>query len=81
LIEAITGCALVSGCLDLKPLPASEREPAFLYWVNPLYSCWRALKLDFKSLKCWLSSEGWAPFGMREALRYGARYMKAKARL
>lgn len=80
LIEAITGCALVSGCLGCEPLPVSEREQGLRYWVNPLYSCSRALKLDLRSMRCWLSPASWAPFGLRDAVRYGVHYCWQKLR-
>ncbi len=74
LIEALSGCALVSACVGQNPLAVAEKEQALRYWVNPLYSCSRGLKLDFLSLRCWLSAESWAPFGLRDAVRYGWHY-------
>lgn len=78
LIEAVSGCALVSTYLGRQPLATMATERALRFWVNPLYSVYRAFKLDFRSLRCWASRYSWAPFSLGEALRYAGHYVKDK---
>lgn len=79
LIEAVSGCALVSMYLGRPPLPTTEAERALRYWVNPLYTVYRAFRLDFRSLRHFVSSRTWAPFTMTEAARYAWQYVLDKA--
>jgi predicted ATP-grasp superfamily ATP-dependent carboligase len=74
LVEAVSGRALVSTYLGRDPQPTSEAERNLRYWVNPLYTVFRALKGDFRSLRYWCSRRSWAPFTMCEAVRYGLHY-------
>jgi len=76
LIEAVSGCALVNTYLGRQPLVTTAADRALRFWVNPLYSVYRAFKLDFRSLRCWASRSSWAPFTLGEALRYAGHYAK-----
>lgn len=80
LIEALSGCALVSTYLGRQPLPRTKAESGLRFWVNPLYSLYRTVKLDFRSLRCWASHFSWAPFSLGETLRYAGHYVAAKFR-
>lgn len=76
LIEAVSGSALVSTYLGRPPQPTTESARSLRYWVNPLYTVFRALKGDFRSLRYWVSRRAWAPFTMREAIRYGLHHAR-----
>ncbi|MGD9780911.1 MAG: hypothetical protein AB7V14_02025 [Kiritimatiellia bacterium] len=78
LIEAASGCALIRAYLGQAPLPATEAEQELRYWVNPLYALYRARNLDFRGLAYWSSRRAWAPFSLREAVRYGWHYARRK---
>ena len=80
LIEAVSGRALVSTYLEREPQPTTESERALRFWVNPLYTVFRALHADFRSLCYWASRCAWAPFTMIEALRYGWQYARGKVK-
>ncbi|RKT45575.1 hypothetical protein [Thiocapsa rosea] len=79
LVEEVTGCALVSTYLECSPLASSEAETTVRFWVNPLYSVYRAFKLDFSSLRCWMSRRSWAPFGWLDAVHFGWWYVLERA--
>ena len=79
LIEAVSGRALVSTYLGRTPLPITKADQNLRYWVNPLYTVFRALKGDFRSLPYWCSKYAWAPMTMREAFNYGLFYLRHKA--
>ncbi len=76
LIEAVSGCALISTYMGREPQPTTEAERTLRYWVNPLYTVFRALKVDFRSLRYWCSRHAWVPLSMRDVLRYGLQYMR-----
>lgn len=76
LIEAVSGRALVSTYLGLTPQPTTDTEKALCYWVNPLYTAFRAMKGDFRSLRYWASPRSCAPFTLREAFRYIRSYIR-----
>ena len=80
LIEAVSGSALVGTYLGRGPLAVSEAELGLRYWVNPLYTAFRALKLDLRSLRYFASPKSWKPLSAAEALRYAADYAARKAR-
>ncbi|MBK1674786.1 MULTISPECIES: glycosyltransferase family 4 protein [Ectothiorhodospira] len=76
LIEAVSGCALVSNYLGWPLLAPSEREKQYRYWVNPLYSFYRAFRFEFRSLRTLWSRYAWRPFGIREATHYARCYTR-----
>ena len=78
LIEAVSGCALAGTYLGRAPLPVCERDRGLRYWVNPLYTAFRLLKLDPRSLRYYASPKSWKPFSAAEALRYAADYARRK---
>ena len=80
LIEAVSGCALVCTCLGLPPRPTTAAEKSLRYWVNPLYALFRALKGDPRGLFYWNSRRAWAPFTLREAVRYAGRHVRGQTR-
>ncbi len=80
LIEAVSGRALVSNCLELQPQTISERDKRLRYWVNPLYVPFRAAKGDFRSLRYLLSSQSCKPLTTTEALRYAMFFIRKNLR-
>jgi hypothetical protein len=79
LIEAVSGCALVSAYLGRAPQPPARAEQNLRYWVNPLYACFRAFKLDFRGLFYWGHRRAWAPITPGEAMRYAGWHLRAKS--
>lgn len=78
LIDCISGSALVRRYLGTEPLSITSKSAALRYWVNPLYAFQRCFKLDAFNLRCWVSSKGWAPFSLREAIRYAFSLLQSK---
>ncbi len=78
LIEAVSGCALVGTGLGRAPLPVGAHERRLRYWVNPMYTAFRLLKLDPRSLRYYASPKSWKPFSAAQALRYAADYARRK---
>lgn len=71
LIDTITGSALVANYLDMDhPSSAVDENREIRFWVNPLYMLYRALKLDFQSLRVYLSDESWSPLTLGNTIRY-----------
>ena len=73
LIEMVSGAQLTARCVELPPL--APADPAPRCWVNPLYTAFRLLRLDGRSLKHYVSARSWKPLTMAEALRYAGRYL------
>lgn len=71
LIEAVSGRALVSAYLGRPPQETSPAERNLRVWVNPLYTVFRLLRGDFRSLAYFCSRRAWKPFSLRDAIRYG----------
>jgi hypothetical protein len=80
LIEAVSGRALVSTYLGLDPQPITETDRTLRYWVNPLYTGFRALRADFRSVGYWASRHAWAPLTLHETVRYGLQYARGKVK-
>ena len=80
LIEAVSGRALVSTYLGREPQSPTESARALRFWVNPLYTVFRALHADLSSLRYWASRRAWVPFTMFDALRYGWQYARGKVK-
>lgn len=78
LIEAVSGCALVGSYLGRGPLPADAQKRGLRYWVNPMYTAFRLLKLDPRSLRYYASPKSWKPFSAAQALRYAADYARRR---
>ncbi len=80
LIEAVSGRALLSTYLGRAPLPTTAAERNLRYWVNPLYAAFRAFRGDPRGLFYWNSPRAWAPFALREAVRYAWRHARGQTR-
>ncbi len=78
LIEVVSGCALTCRTLGWEPRPTTAAERSLRYWVNPLYTAFRLMRGDVRSMRYFLSRQAWTPFSMREAVRYGMHYARGK---
>jgi hypothetical protein len=78
LIENVSGCVLASTYLGQKQQLTTTRESKLRYWVNPLYTGFRAFKGDFRSLLYFVSRYSWAPFSLLDAARYGVKKIMNK---
>lgn len=78
LIEAVSGRALVCACLGQVPQPTTEAERNLRYWVNPLYTVFRLLHGDVRSLRYFCSRRAWTPFSLRGAIRYGLGHARGR---
>lgn len=80
LIEAVSGRALVSTYLGWEPQPTTAAERNLRYWVNPLYTVFRLLRGDARSLRCFCSRRAWTPFSISDAVRYGLQHVRGKVK-
>ena len=78
LVEAVSGCVLAGTCLGRAPVPVAAHERGLRYWVNPMYTAFRLLKGDPRSLRYYVSPKSWKPFSAAQALRYAADYARRK---
>lgn len=70
LIEKVSGNALVSSYLGRKPSKTIANDRVFRYWVNPLYTGFRAIKGDLRSLLYYISPHSWSPFSFMDTTLY-----------
>lgn len=78
LIDTISGHAVSRAYLGLPPLHATRKEQELRYWVNPLYSFFRLLKLDFLSIRCWCSPRSIAALSLGETIRYATALLLSR---
>lgn len=80
LVEAVTGCALVSSYLDLPPQMPTATEAVTRYWVNPLYALFRLMRADFRAVRYARRKDAYLPFSFWQALRFAPVHVLNKVR-